>query len=70
MVYTTNVVVALHRQFRRVPKTRGAFPTDDALKQMLYLATLDLKESYRSRQNDLSRFRHEKCIVCQQIGTY
>lgn len=50
MIYTTNAVEALHRQFRKVTKTRGAFPTDDALKKMLYLATLDLKGSFRSKQ--------------------
>ena len=50
MVYTTNAVEALHRQFRKVTKAKGAFPTDDALKKMLYLATLDLKGSFRSKQ--------------------
>ena len=47
MIYTTNAVEALHRQFRKVTKTKGAFPTDDALKKMLYLATLDLKGAFR-----------------------
>jgi transposase-like protein len=50
MIYTTNAVEALHRQFRKVTKTKGAFPTDDSLKKMLYLATLDLKGSFRSKQ--------------------
>lgn len=50
MIYTTNAVEALHRQFRKVTKTKGAFPTDEALKKMLYLATLDLKGSFRSKQ--------------------
>lgn len=50
MIYTTNAVEALHRQFRKVTKTRGAFPTDDSLKKMLYLATLDLKGQFRSKQ--------------------
>lgn len=50
MIYTTNAVEAVHRQFRKVTKTKGAFPTDDALKKMLYLATLDLKGSFRSKQ--------------------
>lgn len=50
MIYTTNAVEALHRQFRKVTKTKGAFPTDDALRKMLYLATLDLKGSFRSKQ--------------------
>ena len=50
MIYTTNAVEALHRQFRKVTKTKGAFPTDDALKKMLYLATLDLKGAFRCKQ--------------------
>ena len=50
MIYTTNSVEALHRQFRKVTKTKGSFPTDDALKKMLYLATLDLKGGFRSKQ--------------------
>lgn len=51
MIYTTNAVEALHRQYRKVTKTKGAFPTDDALKKMLYLATLDLKGSLRSKRD-------------------
>jgi transposase-like protein len=50
VIYTTNLVEALHRQFRKVTKTKGVFPTDDALRKMLYLATLDLKGSFRSKQ--------------------
>lgn len=50
MIYTTNSVEALHRQFRKVTKTKTIFPTDDSLKKMLYLATLDLKGSFRSKQ--------------------
>jgi len=49
MIYTTNAVEAVHRQFRKVTKTKGAFPTDDSLKKMLYLATLDLKGAFRGK---------------------
>lgn len=51
MIYTTNAVEALHRQYRKVTKTKGSFPTDDALKKMLYLATLDLKGGFRSKRD-------------------
>jgi transposase-like protein len=50
MIYTTNSVEALHRQFRKVTKTKGVFPTDESLKKMLYLATLDLKGAFRGKQ--------------------
>lgn len=51
MIYTTNAVEALHRQFRKVTKTKGSFPTDDALKKMLYLATLDLGPAFRHKRD-------------------
>lgn len=51
MIYTTNAVEALHRQYRKVTKAKGSFPTDDALKKMLYLATLDLKGSFRNKRD-------------------
>lgn len=51
MIYTTNAVEAVHRQFRKLTKTKGAFPTDDSLKKILYLATLDLKGAFRSKRD-------------------
>lgn len=51
MIYTTNAVEALHRQFRKVTKTKGSFPTDESLKKILYLATLGLKGSFRKKRD-------------------
>ena len=51
MIYTTNAVEALHRKFRKVTKKKSSFPTDDALKKMLYLATLDLKAGFRNKRD-------------------
>lgn len=48
MIYTTNAVEALHRQFRKVTKAKSSFPTDDALKKMLYLATQDMKARHKN----------------------
>lgn len=38
MIYTTNAVEALHRSLRKIIKTRGSFPNDDAAMKLLYLA--------------------------------
>lgn len=38
MIYTTNPVEALHRSLRKIIKTRGSFPTDEAALKLLYLA--------------------------------
>jgi len=46
IIYTTNAVEAVHRQFRKVTKARSLFPNDDALKKMLYLAYRDLSKKW------------------------
>ena len=38
MIYTTNSIEALHRQTRKIIKTRGHFPTEDAARKLIYLA--------------------------------
>ena len=46
MIYTTNAVESVHRQFRKVTKARTLFPHDDALKKMLFLAYRDLSKKW------------------------
>ncbi len=46
IIYTTNAVEAVHRQFRKVTKNRALFPNDDALKKMLFLAYRDLSKKW------------------------
>lgn len=37
IIYTTNTIEAVHRQFRKLTKTKGAFPNHDSLLKLLYL---------------------------------
>ena len=37
IIYTTNTIEAVHRQFRKLTKTKGAFPNQDSLLKLLYL---------------------------------
>ena len=46
VIYTTNAVENLHRQFRKVTKNRALFPNDDALTKMLYLAYKDIAKKW------------------------
>jgi putative transposase len=46
IIYTTNAVEALHRQFRKVTKTKSSFPNDQALIKMLYLAISGLSKKW------------------------
>lgn len=38
LIPDTNAVEALHRSLRKIIKTRGSFPNDDAALKLLYLA--------------------------------
>ena len=38
MIYTTNAVESLNRSLRKIVKTRGSFPSDEAAIKLLYLA--------------------------------
>jgi len=38
MIYTTNAVESLNRSLRKIIKTRGSFPNDEAALKLLYLA--------------------------------
>lgn len=46
LIYTTNIVEGLHRQFRKVTKTKSLFPHDDSLKKMLFMAYLDISKKW------------------------
>ena len=36
IIYTTNIIESVHRQFRTLTKTKGAFPTDNSLLKLLF----------------------------------
>src|ERR1044071_7072867 len=38
LLYTTNAIESLHMQLRKIIKTRGHFPTDEAAMKVLYPA--------------------------------
>jgi len=37
IIYTTNIIESVHRQFRKLTKTKGAFPNENSLMKLLYL---------------------------------
>jgi transposase-like protein len=46
IIYTTNSIEGLNRQFRKVTKTTTIFPHDQALLKLLYLATMDISRKW------------------------
>jgi len=37
IIYTTNTIEAVHRQFRKLTKNKGSFPNQDSLLKLLYM---------------------------------
>lgn len=52
IMYTTNIIEAVNRQFRKVTKTKSAFPHDTALEKMLYLASQNIEKKWTQRYRD------------------
>ncbi|EFD4962183.1 IS256 family transposase, partial [Escherichia coli] len=46
VIYTTNVIESVHRQFRKLTKTKGAFPNENSLLKLLYLGLLNAQEKW------------------------
>ena len=49
LIYTTNPVEALHRNMRKVTKTKGAWSNEKALLKQLYLALKVNKKSWNKK---------------------
>ena len=45
-IYTTNAIEAMHRQVRKVTKTKGAFTNDQALYKLMYMAILQVSKKW------------------------
>jgi len=45
-IYTTNAVEAVHRQFRKLTKTKGAFPNENSLMKLLYAGILNASKKW------------------------
>ena len=46
IMYTTNIIESVHRQFRKLTKTKGAFPNKDSLLKLLYMGIQNAKEKW------------------------
>ena len=49
IIYTTNIIEGLNRQFRKVTKTKSVFSNDDLLRKMLYLASQNITKKWTQR---------------------
>jgi transposase-like protein len=46
IMYTTNIIEGVHRQMRKVTKSKGAFSSENALLKLLYLASMRIIDKW------------------------
>jgi putative transposase len=51
MIYTTNAVESLHMTLRKIIKTRGSFPSEDAALKLIYLALRNVTAKWEAIQH-------------------
>ena len=46
VIYTTNIIESVHRQFRTLTKTKGAFPNDNSLLKLLFAGIQNVEKKW------------------------
>ncbi|MEC9491120.1 IS256 family transposase [Flexistipes sp.] len=46
VIYTTNIIESVHRQFRKLTKTKGAFPNESSLLKLLYMGIQNAEKKW------------------------
>lgn len=64
IMYTTNIIEGLNRQFRKVTKSKSSFPNDVSLEKMLYLASQNVMKKWTQR------YRNWDLVLSQLIVLY
>ena len=64
IMYTTNIIEGLNRQYRKVTKTKSVFPSDTALEKILYLASENVVKKWTQR------YRNWDQVLSQLILLY
>ena len=63
IIYTTNDIEGLNRQFRKVTKSKTMFPSDSSLEKMLYLASMNVMKKWTQRYKNWDRVLSQLMIL-------
>jgi putative transposase len=67
VMYTTNAVESLHMSLRKIIKTRGSFPSEEAALKLLYLALRNLSAKWDSIQHWKQALNHFQMLWGERI---
>ena len=71
IIYTTNIIEGLQRQFRKVTKSKTIFPSDSALEKMLYLSSRNIVKKWTQRYRGWDKVLNHLMIMFEdQVVQY
>lgn len=62
LIYTTNSIEGYNRQLRKVTKTKGAFPSDEAARKLLFLVNRNITRKWTAPVPNWARIRNQLAI--------
>jgi len=62
LIYTTNSIEGYNRQLRKVTTTKGAFPTDEAARKLLFLVNRNITRKWTAPVPNWARIRNQLAI--------
>jgi transposase-like protein len=63
IMYTNNIIEGLNRQYRKVTKTKSAFPSDVSLEKMLYLASQNVIKKWTQRYRNWDQVLNQIIVL-------
>jgi putative transposase len=69
VIYTTNAVESLHMSLRKIIKTRGSFPSEEAAIKLLYLALRNVIAKWETIQHWKQALNHFQMLWGERIQT-
>ncbi|MGY3664404.1 MAG: IS256 family transposase [Roseburia sp. 1XD42-69] len=70
IMYTTNIIEGLNRQYRKVTKTKSVFPSDTSLEKMLYLASQNVTKKWTQRYRNWDQVLNQLTVLYGERWTY
>lgn len=63
IIYTTNIIEGLNRQYRKATKTKSVFPSDSSLEKMLYLASGNVTKKWTQRYRNWDQVLNQMIVL-------
>jgi transposase-like protein len=69
VVYTTNAIESIHSQLRKIIKTRGHFPSDDAATKLIWLALRNITADWGRAAKEWREAMNQFAILYEERFT-